>query len=212
LETLKVDDGSDQDHDSHIMVWQIRRSASNVENSNVESSNVENSSVESLSVAEEHKTPSPPASKSPFSSSPKSVKSASEHHKSPSFGQRVLQSISPSLAQKTMKSLSPMAPRPIPTKSPSPFSTSTRSSSSSVDTLNETIASEHVSLAREVFETPKVDVFEAPNPESGVSVDQTSSYLRWNSNVESMMEYPEPGEDFTQLPSCGTPSFDRGLN
>ena len=189
------------------MVWQIRRSASNVENSNVESSNVERSNV-----AEEQKSAVVPSAKSPFSSSPKSLKSPTEHQKSPSFGQRVLQSISPSLAQKTMKSLSPMATRQNVSKSPSPFSTSTRSNSSSVDTLNETNTPEHVSLAREVFENPKVNVFEAPNPESVVSVDQTSSYLRWNTNVESMMEYPEPGEDFTQLPSCGTPNYDRGLN
>ena len=68
-------------------------------------------------------------------------------------------------------------------------------------------------MAREATEdhVPLV-VEQVPKTGGDPNLEQTSSYLRWNANVESMMEFPEPGEDFTQLPSCGTPNFDRGLN
>ena len=97
---------------------------------------------------------------------------------------------------------SPGAAPALRQKSTSPFTGSTSRSSSqasSVDALNVT---EHVSLAKEAFEDQTL----------GPSLDQTGSYLRWNQNVESMMNCPEPREDFTQLPVCTTPSFDRGLN
>jgi hypothetical protein len=192
----KVDDGSDQDLDSHIMVWQIRRSPM------TSSPTDEDPPAARMSPVQESTT----VLKSPSVAAKTALKATQqETQKSPSFGQRMLKSISPSLAQKTFRSMASQSPVSTSTprqKSTSPLTTSTSRSSSqasSVDTLNVT---DHVSLAKEAFEEP------TPGP----SLDQTQSYLRWNQNVESMMNCPEPREDFTQLPVCTTPSFDRGLN
>jgi hypothetical protein len=202
-----VDDGSDQDHDSHIMVWQIRKSG--------------HSDDQPPTVRPAAALPSVQLSAKPNSGD------TSKPQKSPSFGQRMLQSISPSLAQKTTKLAAAAAQR----KSPSPFETSLPSRSSSVASSVET--SDHVSLAREAAEdpfppnrseyvAPKQSENFAPKPSENFApkkleapaaeAEEASSYLRWNTNVESMMNCPEPGEDFTQLPLFGNPSFDRGLN
>ena len=188
------------------MVWQIRRSAVTSPDEPIKMH-----PSERMSPVEEEGDRS--SQKSPTVASKTLLKPTQpETQKSPSFGQRMLKSISPSLAQKTFRSAatttppssstSPGAAPALRQKSTSPFTGSTSRSSSqasSVDALNVT---EHVSLAKEAFEDQTL----------GPSLDQTGSYLRWNQNVESMMNCPEPREDFTQLPVCTTPSFDRGLN
>ena len=179
------------------MVWQVRRSMS---------SNINGDASKTLAMTATLLPKSSPDAAS------KSLKSMS-----PSFGQRVLNSISPSIAQKTFKSMSPSALRqksPSP-NSQSPFETALRSRSSSIETVSSNATLEHVSLAREATEQVVGSVHDLSS--SGESrrspiAEQTSSYLRWNQNVESMIEYPEPGEDFTQLPNYGADNFDRGLN
>jgi len=45
------------------------------------------------------------------------------------------------------------------------------------------------------------------------TVSDANSYVHWNQSVESMLDHPEPREDFTQLPSCGGSNHaDRGIN
>lgn len=198
----KVDDGSDQDHDSHLMVWQIRRSPTS-------SPKEEQKSLKEIVAVTTASKTYTQESQIAAKSSPKSQ----ETQKSPSFGQRVLQSISPSLAQRTLRSSALMttaSSTSLRQNSPSPFTTSRSSSqASSVDALN---ASEHVSFAREAAEVDYPVNAGSNLDQTGGSLDQTGSYLGWNRSVESMMNCPEPREDFTQLPVCTTPSFDRGLN
>ncbi len=129
------------------------------------------------------------------------------------FSLSSLKSLSPTYKRNSK----PSSPKSPPSKSPSPFSalrfpSTSRSRSSSMSSSAEasaTSSTDHVSLAKEATEL--VAPY-AARPDS-LAPSDTNSYVRWNENVESMLENSEPREDFTQLPSCGGSGHsDRGID